>query len=428
MVSTANLYEDVRYLTEEIGIRLAGSLQELAAARYLQDRFLQYVPKCSLEEFPVHVRDVKSETLSVLLDGQWVAYPATLFGGASTTGGKTLEAELVFFDAYADYQRPDLSYLKGKAVIHYGLRFGCRENYRRLMEADPAFLLMVDTRYTADGPLGDGLFPAYGAEYGTVPTMNLGFYHAWDICTKKATKARLQVSGQTVPGLSHNVVAELPGTLSDAPCFYFGAHMDTQSGTVGADDNAIGCAVLLEMARILSQKPLRHTLRFLAFGAEEQLSVGSAAYVRRHRAEIEARGQFMVNFDSCGSAVGWNQFVIDANKDLQAQIAVSFNRHDIYYQTSLEPCPFLDQFPFTAAGVPAFTVHRLNCDAGVFYHHQPANDISVIGFDTVAKIAECTAELILKLDSADFDGKLTTNPDIADAVQAEWEENFGGWG
>lgn len=427
MISPDNLYEDVRYLTEDIGIRLAGSQEERQAAAYLQSRFLQYVPKCTLETFPVSHRDVEKEELSVFLEGQWRDIPVTLFGSAPSTSGALLEAELVYFDSHTDYQRPDLSFLRGKAVIHYGLSFGCEENYHRLMAAEPAFLLMVDTRYTAYGPLGDGLFPAYVKKFGAVPTMNLGFHHAWEICTKKASKARLRVTGQTVPNISHNVVAELPGTLNDPLYFYFGGHMDTQAGTVGADDNAIGCAVLLELARVLSRQPLRHTLRFIAFSAEEQLSVGSAAYVRRHRTEIEERGRFMCNFDSCGSAVGWNRFVINADRPLQDTIAACYHSHDIYYQANLGVDPFLDQFPFSAAGVPGITLLRRNCETGMFYHHQPTNDLSVIDFDIVAKLTEATVDLICRLDQQEDDEIFRINGDITEAVEKEWEKNYGGW-
>ena len=427
MISAKNMYEDVRYLTEDIGIRLAGSQEERQTAEYLRSRFLEYVPKCTMEAFPVSHRDVKEEELFVLLDGQWHKIPVTLFGSAPSTDGEEREADLIYFDSHTDYQKTDLSYLKGKAVIHYGLSFGCEENYHRLMVAAPAFLLMVDTRHTARGPLADGLFPAYVKKYGAVPTVNLGFFHAWDICTKKATKARLRVTGQSVPSVSCNVVAELPGTMEDPLYFYFGGHMDTQAGSVGADDNAIGCAMMLELARVLATKKLRHTLRFVAFGAEEQLSVGSAAYVRSHRKEIEEKGRFMCNFDSCGSAVGWNRFVINGDQPLQDAIAECYHSHDIYYQENLVPDPFLDQFPFTAAGIPGITLLRRNCETGIFFHHQPSNDLSVIDFDVVTKLTEATAELICRLDVSECDGILKANPNTTEIVQKEWEHNYGGW-
>ena len=69
MVSTKQLYEDVAYLTQVIGVRLAGSENERRAAEYLQKRFLEYVPKCWLEEFPMMERRVRHEELELLVDG-----------------------------------------------------------------------------------------------------------------------------------------------------------------------------------------------------------------------------------------------------------------------------------------------------------------------------------------------------------------------
>jgi Zn-dependent M28 family amino/carboxypeptidase len=47
---------------------------------------------------------------------------------------------------------------------------------------------------------------------------------------------------------------------------------------------------VLELARLLQPRPRRRTIRLISFGAEEQLSVGSTAYVRAHREETATRG------------------------------------------------------------------------------------------------------------------------------------------
>ena len=427
MILASNLYRDVAYLTETIGIRLAGSEEERQAAEYIKSRMLEYVPKCHIEEFSVMCRKVEREELSVFLNGQWVNVPAMLFNGAPGTEGKVLEAPIVYFDSHTDYQRTDLSFVKGKAVVHWGLRFGSEENYGRMIQAQPACLLMVDTRYTSDIPLGDGMFPAYVKKFGAVPTVNVAFFDAWKIVSQKAETARLTVKGQSVPAMSYNVVADIPGTMEKPLYFYCGGHLDTQSGTVGADDNAIGCAILVELARVLSQKNLRHTVRLVAFGAEEQLSVGSASYVRRHRAEIEEKGRFMWNFDSCSSAVGWNNFLINTDDATRKLIADCFHSRDIYYLENRIAEPTIDLFPFTAAGVPGFSMHRRNCETGTFFHHRPASTLENISTEIAAFIASCAADMICKLDGEAYDGTYTLDPTLLDDVAAGWQETFGGW-
>lgn len=66
-----------------------------------------------------------------------------------------------------------------------------------------------------------------------------------------------------------------------------GAHADTVPGTPGADDNASGLAVLLEVARLLSGDGLRRPLEFVCFDLEEPqggtYGVGSDHYARQAR-------------------------------------------------------------------------------------------------------------------------------------------------
>lgn len=58
-----------------------------------------------------------------------------------------------------------------------------------------------------------------------------------------------------------------------------GAHVDTVEGSPGANDNASGLAVALEMARLF-QAPTRHALRIVLFDQEEQGLAGSVAFAR----------------------------------------------------------------------------------------------------------------------------------------------------
>ena len=421
MISSENLFQHVDYLAHTIGTRLAGTSNERTAAEYLQGEFLKYVPSCVIEEFPVLSRRVEHEKLEILIGGSWEEFPATAFNGSPSTNGTPLEADLVFFDSHTDYQRDDLSYLRGKAVIHYGTSM---RDYQRLMAAQPAFLLVVDTRYTSTIPLNDGLLPANIQRFGAVPTMDVAFYDAWRWCTEHASRARLTITGDSIPSVSRNVIAELPGTGKNPHCLYISGHIDTAANSPGADDNAIGCAVAVEMARILSERKHKNTIRFLAFGAEEQLSVGSAQYVRRHRAEIEATGRFVCNFDSCGSVVGWNKFVINADTALRNLLYDHFRSHGIYYVEHSEPDPCNDLFPFTVLGVPGITVMRSNCECGKFFHHRPDNDTPVISTEIVASVSSACAALIEQLADCDLAHFYSIEPSSLDAVKALWNNMY----
>lgn len=421
MIRAENILKDVAYLSQTIGVRLSGSSQEKSAAEYLQKRFLEYAPECVIETFPTVCSDV-DVTVQMRIGDTWHDLPALRFN--LTPVEAFLEAHVVYWDTHTDYQRQDLSALTGKAVLHWGF-VQTEADYIRLMAAKPAFLMIVDTRLPVDTPIANSLLPAWVKRHGAVPTVDVSYKTAWQIMRHTPDLARLQMTGATYPGISYNVIATIPGTDPEAGILYFGGHMDSVVGSAGADDNALGCAIILELARAFAQTSHKHTLRFIAFGTEEQLSVGSAMYLRQHREEIEAKGLFMCNFDSCGSLLGWNQFCVNADDAMAERIQKTLNEMDIYYVSCREPNPYLDQFPFTVAGIPGISFMRRNCESGSFYHHQPENTLENIS----GPVAEQLTKAAYALTAPIADGLLqgfTADPAGQDRLEALWESEYGG--
>ncbi len=422
--SCENIERVIRHMSENIGVRLAGSAKEYEAGKYLQNEFLKYVPNCVMEPFSVTERCVDSEELEIRVDGKWQKLPCSLLGASPTTDGKTLEAEVVFLDAHTAWQREDLSFVSGKAVMHYGVHIHNETYYKRLMAAKPAFLIMVDTRAPADIPMADGLFPIYVAKYGTVPTTEIPFFQAWDCIRGGADRAKLTVCGTAKKSTSYNIVAELPGTDPDGRIIYAGGHHDTQAGVPGADDNAVGCAVIMELARMLSAKPHKRTIRFISFGTEEQLSRGSAAYVTAHKDEI-AKGGFICNFDECGTSVGWNAFVVNATPAAQKLLKEYFNSRGVYYE-SVPSSPFNDSFPFIASGIGGFSCERYNKEDGVWYHHRADDVYANLSAEIIAKNTECSAAIMEFLaDTDDISPFVGIDPAMADIVKQHWSGIYG---
>ena len=98
-------------------------------------------------------------------------------------------------------------------------------------------------------------------------------------------KLEFTIVNQSFPaGKSYNAVAEIPGTDKADEVIMLGGHLDSWHSATGATDNAIGCAVMMEAARILQAigvKP-RRTIRVALWGGEEQGLLGSKAYVAEH--------------------------------------------------------------------------------------------------------------------------------------------------
>lgn len=93
-------------------------------------------------------------------------------------------------------------------------------------------------------------------------------------------------------GFGPNVIAELPGREAPGEIVMTGAHFDSYAGSSqtrapGADDNASGTASVLEMLRILAGTPLRRTVRFGFWNAEEFGLWGSDAYAAAAQAANE---------------------------------------------------------------------------------------------------------------------------------------------
>ncbi len=83
---------------------------------------------------------------------------------------------------------------------------------------------------------------------------------------------------------SYNAVAEIRGTDKADEVVMLGGHLDSWHSATGATDNAIGCAVMMEAARILKAIGVqpRRTIRVALWGGEEQGLLGSQAYVAEH--------------------------------------------------------------------------------------------------------------------------------------------------
>lgn len=103
---------------------------------------------------------------------------------------------------------------------------------------------------------------------------------------------------------AENIIAVLPGKISDE-YLLIGAHYDhigeAEDGSYypGADDNAVGVATVLELARIFSQSHLTPELNivFVLFSAEERGLLGSAALAKHLTSQKLHRNVALLNLD-----------------------------------------------------------------------------------------------------------------------------------
>ncbi len=88
---------------------------------------------------------------------------------------------------------------------------------------------------------------------------------------------------------AYNAIAEIRGTEMPDEVVMLGGHLDSWHSATGATDNATGCSIMLEAARILAALDVepRRTIRVALWGGEEQGLIGSQAYVAQHFGTFE---------------------------------------------------------------------------------------------------------------------------------------------
>lgn len=200
---------------------------------------------------------------------------------------------------------------------------------------------------------------------------------------EQAFRAPAGVSwGVRVPaGATLNVVATPPDLAPGAEHILVGAHLDTVPQAPGAEDNASGVAVLLELARMAAQHPraLRLPVIFVAFGAEEPRAPGDSGhhYGSRHYVEEmsqAARGalQAMVSLDRVG--VGARMPVCNGgrgDRGVVRELLAAARRIDVEAQACTNRAS--DHWSFEKAGFP---VARLGSTPYAAYHS--ARDIPAV--------------------------------------------------
>jgi len=167
------------------------------------------------------------------------------------------------------------------------------------------------------GTAGQDSAAAYAAQRYT--TLGLRSYAPGFLQHYTARSAMLAHNGGPAELPTQNVVAYVPG--SDArlrgEAIVIGAHLDhlgrSTAGALdpeakdairnGADDNASGSAAVLELARLISAKPLRRSVVFVNFSGEELGLLGSQYFVDHSPVPVDSIVA-MLNFDMVGRMRG----------------------------------------------------------------------------------------------------------------------------
>ncbi len=186
-----------------------------------------------------------------------------------------------------------------------------------------------------------------------------------------------------------NPIGLKPGTSRAQEWIVIGGHYDSRNhalcdGSVnprpGANDNASGCAGVIELARVFQGIATERTLVFACFSGEEQGLRGSAAWVQALAdAEQLGRVRHMINLDMIGHAIDDRlETRVETTAEHGAWLpvygaaaATYAPELTVYLQAST--AGYSDHWPFLQRGIPA--VFTWENGASIYPHWHRTTDL-----------------------------------------------------
>ena len=211
---------------------------------------------------------------------------------------------------------------------------------------------------------------------------------------------------------SYNTVAEIRGTDKADEVIMLGGHLDSWHAATGATDNAIGCAIMMEAARILKTLGVqpRRTIRVALWSGEEQGLLGSLAYVKEHFGSFEAPkpgyekfGGYFNIYSGTGRVRGAGVFGPPETANIMREILEPFKSDGVVgaVTTRSRRLGGSDHTSFNEAGLPGIGMGQDPIEYGTHTWHTNLDTYERILEDDVKKDAMVVAWAVYKLAMRD---------------------------
>ncbi|UCH86141.1 MAG: M20/M25/M40 family metallo-hydrolase [Dehalococcoidia bacterium] len=340
LVSGDQAYLHVLALAEDIGTRPVGSDAERQAAQYLSQQFTTYGYQTKEQQFTVEYY-VETAALEVLTPTPLSLNPLPL----RLSGSGEVTAELVPADLGRLQDFPPEGLKDRIALIERGdLSFS-----DKVTNAAAAGAAAVVIYNNAEGPFRGDL-----REESPIPALSLSQaegHQLQALLAEGPLTVRLSVQSTQETKPSQNVIAR----PSQNDCeLIVGAHYDSVAAAPGANDNASGSAILLEIARVLDLADQEEGVCFVAFGAEETTLSGSRHFVATLTSQAQPSPQAMVNLDMVGVGTEWQLMGSPSLVEKIDQEATALGLDPVPTDPHLSG----DHISFMDAGIPAIFIHR----------------------------------------------------------------------
>ncbi|MBU8880376.1 M28 family peptidase [Bacillus sp. FJAT-29790] len=394
-INVENIYNNIAHLSQTP--RVAGTEAEDKAVQYIKKQFESYGYETEIQPFTFYGY-TPPHTIDLAVNGYNGSLEPTSF---TYTVSGNVSGELVYvgLGTKSELQNKDLT--DKIALIKRGdITFG--EKVLNAAEKGAAGVIIFNNAAGAlNGTLGET-----NDKY--VPAVSLTKAEGDEIAAKlesgEKLSASLKIEGAFAgESTSHNVIATKKPTNNKKDTnniIVVGAHHDSVAGAPGANDDASGTAMTLELARVFKNVPTDTEVRFITFGAEELGLIGSTHYVDNLSDDEIDRTIANFNLDMVGSRDAGDliMLTLDGKPNLVTELGQASSARLNGEATPYGQGGRSDHVPFAEAGIPAaLFIH----DPSEPWYHTPEDSIDKISKEKLQDVAEIVGAAVY--EQARFD-------------------------
>lgn len=318
ILTNGKAYSNLRYLTKEIGARLAGSqgmvrseqwglhlMKESGADRaWMQECMVPHWVRGGTDFAEAMYREKGENTKNNV--SRKKSLDIVALGNSIGSGSNGVTGEILQVDSFEELEKRK-DEVKGK-IVFYNYKFNdtyintfsaYRDagQYRgqgpsRASKYGAIGVIVRSLSHAADNNPHTGA-TRYDSAYAKIPAVAVGLRDAdWlnDQLKKGKVSVTLKTGGHFLPDtIGHNVIGELTGTEFPDEYITVGGHLDSWDNCEGAHDDGAGCVQTIEILRAfkaVGYKPKR-TIRFVLFANEENGLRGGNKYAEEAKAKNE---------------------------------------------------------------------------------------------------------------------------------------------
>ena len=322
VLTNGKAYENLRYLTKQIGGRLAGSagmvkaeqwglkvMQESGADRaWMQECMVPHWTRGGKDEARATVPGIKKDIILDIL----------ALGNSIGSGKDGVSEEVVLINSFDELEKKK-DELKGK-IVFYNYKFNDTYvntflSYRdagqyrgqgpsRAAKYGAKAVIVRSMSHAADNNPHTGA-TRYDSAYAKIPAIAIGLKDAdrlSELLLKSKVRVTLKTYGKFLPDtIGHNIIGELKGKEFPDQIITVGGHLDSWDVCEGAHDDGAGVVQTMEILRAFKAIGFRpkRTIRFVLFANEENGGRGGTKYAEEAKEKNE-KHIFAIESDAGG--------------------------------------------------------------------------------------------------------------------------------